>query len=118
MENLRSRAVAGGGSPRYFAAGNIMANDDVKEIYGMVQCSPDLSSSDCNDCIYTCLKYLDKHLYGMTNVYVGVPSCNVAYNLTRFYDSRIDSLVTLPPPPPSPLSFVLFPKQTNGTGGK
>ncbi|PON88171.1 Cysteine rich receptor like kinase [Trema orientale] len=122
MESL-TRAVTGGGeSSRKFAAGNVTTTDHGEVIYAMVQCSPDLTDPDCNDCIYRGLLILYDYCYGMTSVYVGLPSCNVAYNLTRFYDSSIDTPFLLPPPPSPPLQItpasppVVSLTPTNGTG--
>ncbi|PON42026.1 Cysteine rich receptor like kinase [Parasponia andersonii] len=122
MESL-TRAVTGGGeSSRKFAAGNVTTTDHGEVIYAMVQCSPDLNDPDCNDCIYRGLLILYDYCYGMTSVYIGLPSCNVAYNLTRFYDSSIDTPILLPPSPSPPLKItpalppVVSLTPTNGTG--
>ncbi|KAF3451643.1 hypothetical protein FNV43_RR07738 [Rhamnella rubrinervis] len=50
LEDLRSRAVEGG-SLRKFAAGNADAPNNFETIYGIAQCSPDLSDVDCSDCL-------------------------------------------------------------------
>ncbi|KAM7500911.1 hypothetical protein LguiA_025325 [Lonicera macranthoides] len=49
MDTLRSQAPAGG-PPRKFAAGNIYGLDFLT-IYGLVQCTPNLSLDDCNICL-------------------------------------------------------------------
>ncbi|PON42025.1 Concanavalin A-like lectin/glucanase domain containing protein [Parasponia andersonii] len=60
MENLQFQAIAAREGPsRNFAAGNIK----------VAECSPDLSDQDCIDCIV-------RGCYGVTNVFVGLPSCN------------------------------------------
>jgi hypothetical protein len=50
LESLRSQAVAGGSLRKYFATGNATA-PEFKTLYGLVQCTPDLSEQDCNDCL-------------------------------------------------------------------
>ena len=128
MENLTNRTVAGGSS-RNFAAGHQRTTGYLNTmIYGMVQCSPDLTDRDCNDCLYRGLEILYDYCYGMTSAYVGLATCNVAYNLTRFYDPSVDDLIQLPPtpspsPPPPPSLQISSPSPpvvsitpTNGTG--
>ncbi|KAF4351154.1 hypothetical protein G4B88_005252 [Cannabis sativa] len=49
LEHLKRRAAAGG-SFRKFAAANATA-PRFRTIYGLVQCTPDLSQEDCNNCL-------------------------------------------------------------------
>lgn len=96
LEDLRSRAVEGGGrSQRKFAAGNTEAPNGYEIIYALVQCSPDLSDVDCSDCLVDAIDRLTACCKGKRTARIGMPSCNVAYDFDRFYD------VSAEPPPPS-----------------
>ncbi|XP_010089692.2 cysteine-rich receptor-like protein kinase 26 [Morus notabilis] len=120
VDVLRSRA-AGGNSSLKFAAGSANAPSNFQTIYALVQCMPDLSDSDCNDCIVMGLKYLKTYSYGSIGVFVGLPSCDVAYDLKPFYNLTVNEPIQLlSPSPPSqtpPLSPVVdsLPPPTNGT---
>ncbi|CAB4314024.1 unnamed protein product [Prunus armeniaca] len=49
LEDLRDQA-AGNGSLRKFAAGTATA-PNFQTIYGLAQCTPDLTEQDCRDCL-------------------------------------------------------------------
>ncbi|XP_020224175.1 putative receptor-like protein kinase At4g00960 [Cajanus cajan] len=49
LRDLKSQAASGDSRLKY-GVGNISIPDD-KVIYGLVQCTPDLSGSDCDDCL-------------------------------------------------------------------
>jgi hypothetical protein len=56
LERLKGQAVAGG-SLRKFAVGNATAPNS-QTLYGLVQCTPDLSELDCNNCIFWAIQRL------------------------------------------------------------
>ncbi|KAL6212148.1 hypothetical protein ACLB2K_017369 [Fragaria x ananassa] len=98
FETLTSKAAAG--SILKFAVGH--SNAPVSPgitIYGLAQCSPDLSESDCGVCFSNALKQLPPCCY-KSWTYVG-PSCSLRYEPYLFYDSSTDP-IPLPPPSPSP----------------
>ncbi|CAE6181121.1 unnamed protein product [Arabidopsis arenosa] len=76
----------------------------LQSLYGMVQCTPDLTEQDCLDC-------LQQSINQVTNDKIGgrilVPSCNSRYDLYAFYNDsnvgtpqpQLDSAPPLPPPP-------------------
>ncbi|XP_062088338.1 cysteine-rich receptor-like protein kinase 29 [Humulus lupulus] len=51
LDNLKSIAMTGG-SLRKFSVDNVTA-PGFKTIYGLMQCTPDLSQMDCNNCLDT-----------------------------------------------------------------
>ncbi|KAF3450459.1 hypothetical protein FNV43_RR06542 [Rhamnella rubrinervis] len=115
LEDLRSRAVEGG-SLRKFAAGNADAPNNFETIYGIAQCSPDLSDVDCSDCLVDAIDRLTACCKGKRAARLAMPSCTVAYDLDRFYDVSTE----LPPPssfPPPPPIISTPPSTTNGTSG-
>nr|GEW71817.1 cysteine-rich receptor-like protein kinase 20 [Tanacetum cinerariifolium] len=89
---LKLEAV-GGGQLRKYASGNMTAGSTT--LYGMMQCTPDLSATDCDACLAIAV--------GRTRMYersVGVrvflPWCLIRYEIYRFFNS------TWFPAPPAP----------------
>ncbi|XP_071689682.1 cysteine-rich receptor-like protein kinase 15 [Rutidosis leptorrhynchoides] len=61
-----------------------------KKIYGYVQCTPDLSNSDCGRCLRLSIDRLGESCYGKEGARVLTPSCNVrfeTYEFLRFSES-------------------------------
>ncbi|MCL7044086.1 hypothetical protein MKW94_009864 [Papaver nudicaule] len=73
-----------------------------KKIYGLVQCTPDILSSDCKNCLSRVVRNLSECCHGKVGARVLNPTCNFRYELYPFYESNF---VTAPPPqsslPPS-----------------
>ncbi|XP_074270064.1 cysteine-rich receptor-like protein kinase 25 [Silene latifolia] len=63
-------------------------------IYGLGQCTPDLSRSDCDQCLVSCFDRFDDQSRGFQ---IMTPSCLVRYELYPFFN-----LSFLPQSPPSP----------------
>ncbi|XP_010427120.1 PREDICTED: cysteine-rich receptor-like protein kinase 10 [Camelina sativa] len=63
-----------------------------ERFYGMVQCTPDLTSDECNVCLQRAIDGLPREQVGGRNL---LPSCNVRYELYPFYSETL-----APPPPP------------------
>ncbi|KAJ6885618.1 hypothetical protein NC651_026297 [Populus alba x Populus x berolinensis] len=76
LDRLRDEAAAG--DSRY-ATGQIAA-PNFQTIYALVQCTPDLSPSECRDCLYNASGLIPE------------------YEIDRFYDPSSNSI---PPPPDS-----------------
>ncbi|KAH7834528.1 hypothetical protein Vadar_017048 [Vaccinium darrowii] len=98
LNNLRVQA-AEGGTQRKFASGSTPIpggpSPDNYTIYALTQCTPDLSTQDCSDC-----------LEGVINVFLGYcdasaggrglsPSCNFRYEIRPFF-GEIPSGIYLP----------------------
>ena len=99
LDDLKSRAAAGG-SLRKFATGNVTA-PGFKTIYGLVQCTPDLSQTDCNNCLDDAFGDIPKCCDRKKGGRVLSPSCNFRYEEYLFYNSTSDAPPkTSPPPPP------------------
>ncbi|KAJ4840531.1 hypothetical protein Tsubulata_027346 [Turnera subulata] len=113
MGKLRTRAMSGS-SIKKFATGENLTSQDFYTIYGMVQCTPDLSSRQCDDCLTS--NYRDS-LQFQTKVggIVMGPSCQYRYETYSFYSNP-------PPPPPSPppppVASPLDPPSPEGKKGK
>ncbi|KAJ4703238.1 Cysteine rich receptor like kinase [Melia azedarach] len=83
-------------NPKYFAAAkrNFTA---VQTLYGLEQCTPDISSSDCYVCLRDAIARLPGCCSGKRGGQVMFPSCNVRYELYPFYN---ESAITATAPPP------------------
>jgi hypothetical protein len=98
LESLRSQAVAGG-SLRKFAAGNATA-PNFQTLYGLVQCTPDLSEEDCYDCLREAIEGIPQCCGGKEGGRVIRPSCNIMFEIYPFYNST--AAASSPPSPVAP----------------
>ncbi|KAF8031947.1 hypothetical protein BT93_D0992 [Corymbia citriodora subsp. variegata] len=97
LDDLRGKAAAGG-SLRKYATGNTWA--DFNMIYAMVQCTPDLTEQQCNDCLLTVVPRLGQCCAGRMGVRIMAPSCQFRYETnSQFFDPIGEPL---PPPLASP----------------
>ncbi|CAI9787898.1 unnamed protein product [Fraxinus pennsylvanica] len=99
LNNLRSKA-ADGGSLKKFAAANT-TGPDLLTIYGLVQCTPDLASDDCSNCLNQVIEVLSQCCSGKQGFSILTPSCILRYETYSFYN---DIPQPPPPPPPQPVS--------------
>ncbi|CAL9015223.1 unnamed protein product [Prunus brigantina] len=86
-----------------FATNSFFATKEVnftgfQDLYSLVQCTPDLSSTDCDRCLRGAIALLPTCCNGKPGARVLCPSCNVRYEFYPFY-----TRVAAPPPPPTPL---------------
>ena len=95
LDRLRDEAAAG--DSRYKNATGQIAAPNFQTIYALVQCTPDLSASECRDCLYNASGLIPQcnARQGGRVIY---PSCNFRYEIDRFYDPSSNSI---PPPPDS-----------------
>ncbi|KAH7528792.1 hypothetical protein FEM48_Zijuj05G0109900 [Ziziphus jujuba var. spinosa] len=71
-------------------------------LYSLVQCTPDLNSSDCDECLRGMVSSIPSCCYGQVGAYVLNPSCNIRYETYPFYEftaAPTHTPVLLPPPP-------------------
>ncbi|WCJ20316.1 cysteine-rich RLK (RECEPTOR-like protein kinase) 25 [Euphorbia peplus] len=82
-------------------------------LYNLAQCTPDLSTGACIQCLDTAISQLPSCCDGKRGGRVLMPSCNIRYEIYSFYNvsatlpevlSPPPLPVVLPPPPPSPSS--------------
>ena len=116
--DLRVGASAGG-IFRKVAVGNATYLNHT--IYGLMQCSPDLSEMDCSNCLVEAQSYNKICCNGSLGVRALAPTCNLRIESNQFYGSTlVESLPSLSPPPvpakslyPPPVSAKgTFPKRT------
>ncbi|KAF5946094.1 hypothetical protein HYC85_016322 [Camellia sinensis] len=75
LVKLRSQA-AQGGSQRKFATG-MTSGDAFLTIYGLSQCTPDLSPQQCIDCLVVAANYIPQCCNASRGARVLAPSCNL-----------------------------------------
>ncbi|KAG5246810.1 receptor protein [Salix suchowensis] len=99
MTRLRSTA-ASGNSFQKFATGNETAGFVI--IFGLVQCTPDLSELQCDNCLAGVIRVIGQ-LVGSQGARITAPSCNLRYEIYRFFGVT-PATIQLPasPSPQSP----------------
>ncbi|KAK1416729.1 hypothetical protein QVD17_25845 [Tagetes erecta] len=102
LRELRAKAAAGG-PLRKFASGNTTTGPDLATIYGLVQCTPDLSGLGCGECLDEAInKFSTSEYNGQIGGRIVQPTCNFRYEIYRFFNSSNNMVI--PPPPSPPLS--------------
>ncbi|KAM3749375.1 hypothetical protein ACB098_05G179800 [Castanea mollissima] len=95
--DLRVRASAGG-IFRKVAVGNATYLNHT--IYGLMQCSPDLSEIDCSNCLVDAQSYNKICCNGSLGVRALAPTCNLRIESNQFYGSTlVETLPSLSAPP-------------------
>lgn len=94
VDSLRSKAASGDSLKKY-AAGSV-AGPSFQTIFALLQCTPDISELECNDCLVGAIKSISSCCAGKTSGRIGKPSCNLRFDTSPFYDSAADAS-----PPPS-----------------
>ncbi|KAL7242677.1 hypothetical protein ACSBR1_015125 [Camellia fascicularis] len=110
LDNLQNQAASSSGF-RKFAAGNKMG-PDFQTIFGLVQCTPDLTEQDCTNCLLGAAGEIPKCCDGNKRVLVGKPSCNLQYGIKNFFNT-IPADAPPPGAPPPPLSSLPPPPLTS-----
>ncbi|CAE6181341.1 unnamed protein product [Arabidopsis arenosa] len=76
----------------------------LQTLYGLVQCTPDLSRESCMSCLTSSINRMSFYRIGARQL---SPSCNSRYELYSFYNET--AIGTPPPPPPLPPPPMQFP---------
>ncbi|GMN49772.1 hypothetical protein TIFTF001_018938 [Ficus carica] len=89
LNDLKNKAAAGD-SLRKFATGNDTA-PEFQTLYALVQCTPDLSQRDCNNC----LDYTFENIPELGDMKIGgrviSTNCNFRYETYLFYEPTADA---------------------------
>ncbi|KAL9690541.1 hypothetical protein QQ045_010943 [Rhodiola kirilowii] len=112
LSDLREKASMGDSRVKFAIGNTNYAN--FTRIYGLVQCTPDLTEVECSNC-------LDRSFRDITNAFPGKqggrvigPSCNFRYEINQFYEiPSPPSLPASPPPafaPPPPTATEIVPQ--------
>ena len=102
MASLRSKAASGDWR-RKFATGEANVTS-FQSIYGLMQCTPDLSELSCSNCLEGAINEIPTCCNRRKAGRVVKPSCNLRYATYHFYD-----ITAANAPPPSPPSADLSP---------
>ncbi|KAI3437340.1 uncharacterized protein J3R85_005473 [Psidium guajava] len=117
MDGLRDRA-ANGNSTRKFAVGNATA-PNFKTLFGLAQCTPDLLPQQCDDCLVKAIGKIPECCDQKEGGRVIYPSCNIRFEVYRFFDPSAYEPSPSPSPPLAPQSPVSPPPSpTNNTSTK
>jgi hypothetical protein len=101
LQNLRGRAVAGG-SLRKFAVASASAPRS-QTLYGLMQCTPNLSEQDCSRCLSGAIDNFLKSYADRLGGRIRRPSCNFRYENSSFFDPAAYA-----PPSPPPGKCILM----------
>jgi len=101
LRNLRDKAAGGDSRRKYATDTAIVAR--FQTIYGLMQCTPDLSTQDCSDCLDWSISSIRRVSKDRVGAVVLRPSCNVRYEIYPFYDP---TTILDPAPPPASLSLL------------
>ncbi|KAK6932400.1 Gnk2-homologous domain [Dillenia turbinata] len=85
LNKLKNQA-ASGGSLRKYATGNASFGN-FQTIYGLVQCTPDLTEIDCSNCVDSAKENIQACCGGKEGGRVIYPSCYIRYETCKFYNS-------------------------------
>ncbi|KAK7280211.1 hypothetical protein RJT34_25273 [Clitoria ternatea] len=100
VDSLRSKAASGDSLKKY-AAGSA-SGPSFQTIFALLQCTPDLSEQQCNDCLVRAISDISSCCSGKTSGRIGKPSCNLRFDTSPFYDSSADASPSSPPQVPPP----------------
>ncbi|KAL7111229.1 hypothetical protein ACP275_05G075200 [Erythranthe tilingii] len=108
VDGLR-RQAASGGSLIKVAAGSSTA-PDFQAIFALLQCTPDISSDECSDCLMDAAQQIPGCCDGSSFVNILALSCNLRYNTLPFYNitriQQVQAIVSPPSPVPAPVPLV------------
>jgi hypothetical protein len=102
LASLASNSVTG----KKFETKEVEFNSSLapsQTLYSLVQCTPDLGVSDCYKCLRFAIGALPSCCYGKQGGRVLLPSCNIRYEVSPFYNVRAVSPAFPPPPHDLPL---------------
>ncbi|KAG8635253.1 hypothetical protein MANES_16G013900v8 [Manihot esculenta] len=79
--------------------------EESQKLYYLVQCTPDLSGSDCNSCLQIAISLLLEYCDRSKGGRMWCPSCGVRYEMYIFFNTTVLGAPPLPPVdvlPPAP----------------
>ncbi|KOM36164.1 hypothetical protein LR48_Vigan02g231400 [Vigna angularis] len=108
MGNLTVVAASGDSRRKYATGRAIASNFKTVYVYGLVQCTPDLSELDCSSCLEWAISEIPSCCVKAIGSIIVRPSCNIRFKTDMFYDQtpKLDPDVTAPSP--SPLSSLSY----------
>ncbi|KAJ3670360.1 hypothetical protein LUZ60_010684 [Juncus effusus] len=118
---LKMEAWALNNSTKYFATGQITNfSKEYSDIYGFVQCTPDLNKTKCQSCLDDLVEQMNAGGFsGEIGARILGIFCNVRYETHSYYEGEPMVLIDGSAPAPSPPAVPLKndgKKKKNGTG--
>ncbi|CAK7350917.1 unnamed protein product [Dovyalis caffra] len=110
--DIVTRASIGSSSRLKFAAETADLTSTQK-IYVFMQCTPDISQSNCSDCLQESVAFYKNCCYGHQGGYVNRPNCVLRWDLYPFYNLFPE--VSSPSPSPSPRFVIGSPSPSHTT---
>uniref|UniRef100_A0A5B7BSX4 Non-specific serine/threonine protein kinase n=1 Tax=Davidia involucrata TaxID=16924 RepID=A0A5B7BSX4_DAVIN len=113
--SLRDQAAAGNSRRKYATGDEQLQN--YQTIYSLVQCTPDLSGTECSDCLNACMELIPDCCNRSMGGAVYKPTCNLRYELGTgaFYNATVADPPEAPPLLPPPDTLVPSGKKSNST---
>ncbi|KAJ6333700.1 hypothetical protein OIU77_009553 [Salix suchowensis] len=99
IRNIVTRVNSTNSSRNILAAETIDLSS-TQTIYVFMQCTPDVSQSNCGECLQQSVDYYKRCCYGQKGGVVGTPNCFFRWDLYPYYN--FFPQVTSPSPSPSP----------------
>ncbi|KAJ9566113.1 hypothetical protein OSB04_002079 [Centaurea solstitialis] len=84
---LKDDASSGGPLRKY--ASNMTVGPRSTEIFGLMQCTPDLPEIECYICLSDAVIYIQHHFDGRRGARVIFPSCNIRYEDYKFFNATV-----------------------------
>ncbi|RDX85763.1 Cysteine-rich receptor-like protein kinase 26, partial [Mucuna pruriens] len=98
LTSLGSRAAKGDSKRKYAEAKK--EGPSFQTIFAHVQCTPDLSELQCNQCLFRAITYIPTCCASKVRVRIFKPSCNLRLDTIPYFDPTTDVS-----PSPTPLAF-------------
>ncbi|KAK4258895.1 hypothetical protein QN277_005292 [Acacia crassicarpa] len=92
-----------------FATKTVFNPSEFITLYTLAQCTPNLNNQDCQKCLNDAQGQISSCCLGKKGGQVMNPSCNLRFELYRFYNNYSISVVSVPPAYPPENSGVLEP---------
>ncbi|KEH43974.1 putative Gnk2-like domain-containing protein [Medicago truncatula] len=86
LNDLKNKAI-NGDSHRKYAVGTLPGPSSDQTINGLVQCTPDLSVSQCDDCLNESIAEVPKYCTNKIGCRVFRASCNLRFETYQFYQT-------------------------------
>ncbi|XP_027151009.1 putative receptor-like protein kinase At4g00960 [Coffea eugenioides] len=105
MNDIASQA-ANARSEKKFAIKEEDYSPFQRRLYALGQCTPDLSSLDCENCLRSAISQIPTYCNNRQGCRFAFFSCNIRYELYKFYNSTSpapEPALSPPPTPPPPL---------------
>ncbi|WVY99073.1 hypothetical protein V8G54_031224 [Vigna mungo] len=96
LRELKDKAASGDSRRKYATDNDTTTN--FQAIYGLVQCTPDLTQTQCNDCLDVAISQIPICCNDKRGGRVLGPSCNIRYEDYRFYGQTTIIDPETPPP--------------------